>query len=121
MTDNELKDEADSLRKAFGDTASAREPNNVVLFRISQASLPMGCTPGRTPVLIRLQPGQERPEVFVKPGITLPNGVAPRSTSVVPIGGESWLQFSYTFPWDAKQHSLVQFVGAALLRFAKAD
>jgi hypothetical protein len=121
MTDDELRLEAEGLRAAFGETASAREPNDVILFRITRVVLPTGCTPANTPVLVRLQPGRERPEVFVKSGITLPNGVAPRNTSVVAVGGESLLQFSYSFAWDPKQHSLVQFVGAALRRFAKTE
>lgn len=121
MTDDDVNLEAERLRGAFGEMSSAREPNDVILFRMTKVALPAGCAPGHTPVLLRLQPGQERPEIFVKPGITVPNGIAPRSTSVVLIGGESWLQFSYTFPWDRNQHSLVQFVGAALRRFAKTE
>jgi hypothetical protein len=89
--------------------------------RIDSVSLPGGCSPDLTPVLLVLRPGQPKPEIYVKPGIKLANGRDPRSVSVVTIEGESWLQFSYNLIWDPNQHSLVQFIEGALRRFAKAE
>jgi hypothetical protein len=56
--------------------------------------------------------------LYVKPGIVLPNGVSPRSTTVVAIEAESWLQFSFTFPWDEASNTLLQLIAASLRRFA---
>jgi hypothetical protein len=36
------------------------------------------------------------------------------------VDGESWMKFSYNFPW-AWEHGLVVFVGAALRRFEKHE
>jgi len=44
--------------------------------------------------------------MYVKRGIRLRNGTEPRSTSVVAVEGEEWMQFSYSFPWDENSHSL---------------
>lgn len=89
--------------------------------RIESVSLPQGCNPESTPVLLVLRPGQPKPEIYVKPGAKLPNGRDPRSTIVVAIEGETWLQFSYQLSWDPNQHSLVQFIEGALRRFAKTE
>jgi hypothetical protein len=121
MTDTELQVMLVVMKTAYGDLAVAHEPNDVVLMRADQVALPKGCSPTCTPVLLRVQPGQARPEIFVKPGIVLPNGVVPRSTSTVTVGGETWLQFSYSFPWDASQRTVLQFVETSLRRFAKTE
>ena len=96
--------------------------NGAVTFvRIDSVSLPSGCTPEVTPLLLVLRNGQVRPEIYVKPGIKLANGRDPRSVNVVTLESESWLQFSYQFGWDPDQHSLVQFIEGALRRFAKDE
>lgn len=94
------------------------EQQTVVYIRIENVYLPLGCTPISTEVILVLKNGQQRPEIYVKPGITLTNGVLPRSISVIAIEGESWLQFSYQFPWDKQQNTLIQFIEGALGRFA---
>ena len=109
----------DQLKEAFGKIAVAVGSNQQPLIRINAARLPHGCQPKETPVLLVMQPS--RPQIYVKPGIKLPNGRDPRSTSIVQVEGESWLQFSYSFPYEETKHTLVQFVGAALNRFKLAE
>lgn len=94
---------------------------SLTYVRLDSVSLPKGCTPESTPVLLVIRPGQAKPEIYVKPGIKLGNGREPRSVSTVTIEGESWLQFSYQLNWDSNQHSLVQFIEGALRRFAKSE
>jgi len=115
-----LAGEIEELRAAYGTASIAAGAPGQTLIRIAVARLPAGCTPPDTPALLVLQDGQ-RPQFYVKPGIRLPNGAGPRSTSLVPIAGEGWMQFSYSFPWDEGTHSLVQFVEASLRRFALAE
>lgn len=118
MTEAVLTDEIGKLREVYHDVAVATGSGGQELIRIGEVALPKGCSPSSTPVLLVVQAGQPRPHIFVKPGVKVPNGRDPRSTSVVQVEGEAWLQFSYSFPWDENAHSLVQFVGAALRRFA---
>jgi hypothetical protein len=39
----------------------------------------------------------------------------------VQIEGESWLQFSFSFPYDQSVHTLAQFTATALTRFKKDE
>jgi len=107
----------EELNELYG---SVKVLNNqtVIYVRISDVNLPTGCKPSATEIILVLKDGQARPEIYVKPGIVLFNGVSPRSVSIIAIEGESWLQFSYQFVWDKQQHTLVQFVEGALRRFA---
>jgi hypothetical protein len=112
--------EIKELKAAYGDVSiSAGEPAQT-LVRIARVQLPAGCRPVETTGLLILQDGQ-RPLFYVKPGIMLPNGVAPRSTSSVQVAGEEWMQFSYAFQWDESCNTLVQFVETSLRRFAKSE
>ncbi len=121
MTDEQLTAETASLKEAYGEVSVATVAGGQVLIRINDVALPEGCSPLSTPVLLALNPGQPRPQIYVKRGIKLSNGADPRSTSIVAVGGEEWLQFSYSFPWEFGSHTLVQFVGASLRRFAKTE
>lgn len=111
--------EIEGLKQAFGDVSTAKSLAGQTLIRIASTPLPKGCSPSETPVLLVMQPS--RPLIYVKSGIKLPNGREPRSTSIVQVEGESWMQFSYSFSYDENLHTLVQFVGTALGRFKKAE
>jgi hypothetical protein len=115
MTTDILAFHLDHLKEAFGEVAVAVGSNQQPLIRIKAARLPRGCEPKETAVLLVMQ--SSRPQIYVKPGIKLANGHDPRGTSTVQIEGESWLQFSYSFPYDESMHTIVQFVGAAINRF----
>lgn len=120
MTPDTMTREIEELMAAHGATSVAAGSPGQVLLRITDAKLPLGCRPAQTPVLLVLQDGQ-RPVLHVKPGIHLPNGSVPRSTSSVQVAGEEWMQYSYTFTYDENTHTLVQFVETSLRRFAKAE
>ena len=121
MTNEALAAEIDGLKSSYGEISVGSGSAGQTLIRIHSATLPKGCSPSSTPALLVLQPGQPRPQFYVKPKIKVPNGIDPRSTSVVAVEGEEWLQFSYAFTWDENAHTLVQFVEASLRRFAKPE
>jgi hypothetical protein len=109
-----------ALQDAFGALTTASGAPGQLLLRFNAVRLPTGCNPRTIPVLLVLQNGQ-RPQVFVKGGIKLPNGAVPRNYTCGQVGGEEWWSFSFSFPWDEKDHTHVQFVGASLQRFAKTE
>jgi hypothetical protein len=119
MTDA-LAAHIEELKDAFGAVTKVTAPSGETYFRIESAKLPKGCKPAATPVLLVVN-GEARPRCYVKPGIKVPNGVDPRSTSTVELQGEAWLQFSYNFSWEWTTHTLVQFVGSGLRRFARLE
>lgn len=121
MTDDQLNEEIQRLVKVYGPVDVSNEPSGQKLVLIKESVLPKGCTPESTKVLLRITFGQPRPEIFVQPGIKVGNGKEPRSTTTVPVSGESWLQFSYSFPWDENKNTLEQFVASNLQRFAKPE
>lgn len=118
MTKEALAEAIEQLRGTYGLLSTGG--TDQTLIRIKAVSLPKGCTPTSTPVLVVTQDGQ-RPLLYVKGGITLPNGRVPRNYSANQVGAEEWWSFSYSFGWDESNHTLVQFVEASLRRFAKAD
>ena len=119
MTEVRLQEELVDLKATYEKVSTAKGATGQTLIRLEEVALPQGCTPATTPVLVVCD-GQPRPQIYVKPGIKVPNGAEPRSTSRVQVEGEEWLQFSYNFSYD-ERHSLVQFIGAALRRFAKLE
>src|SRR5438445_10135655 len=110
----------EELKEAYGVVTTVTAPSGETYFRIDSVKLPKGCKPMTTAVLLVVK-GGERPLCYVKPGIKVPNGVDPRSTSTVEVQGEAWLQFSYSFGWEWSTHTLVQFVGSSLRRFARPE
>jgi hypothetical protein len=120
MTVETLTEDLAEVKEQYGDV-KITENSSATLVRIDSVDLPLGCQPKASPVLMLIKPGQPRPEIYVKSGIRVPNGIVPRSTSDVSIEGESWMQFSYQFSWDGDQHSLVQFIEGALRRFSKNE
>ena len=119
MSTDTLTSEIDQLKDAFGDVATSTGSAQQTLIRIESVRLPKGCAPSETPVLLVMQ--SPRPLIYVKPGIKLPNKRDPRSTSLVQVEGEGWMQFSYSFPYDENSHSLVYFVATALTRFKQTE
>lgn len=110
--------EIEDLGRTFGEVTTV-DRGETRLVRLPTVPLPTGCKPDRIQVLLTLH-GQDRPLIYVQRGITGPHGGPPRSCSDVLVEGESWIQFSYQFPW-AWSDGLVMFVGTALRRFAKHE
>lgn len=120
MTTDMLSAEIKELKATYGGLTTAAGDAGQTLYRLSSARLPTGCNPPTTAVLVVLQDGQV-PKIYVKPGIKTPNGTVPRSTSVVQIGGQEWLQFSYNIAGDPSTYTLAQLVEASMRRFAKNE
>ncbi len=113
-----FSEEIKQLAELYGAVQTANNGSSKYV-RILRVTLPNGCVPMQTNVLLELTSETNRPVIYVQPGIQLPNGQEPSSTNVVEKEGESWLQYSYQFQWMPKKHSLIQFVEAALRRFAE--
>lgn len=119
MTEDGLNEEIKELKEVYQDVAVAKGSAGQNLIRIKEVALPKGCSPSTTPVLLVLQAGQPKPQIYVKSGIKLPDGQDPRSVNQVQVEGEEWVQFSYSFPWEENQNTLLQFIESALRRFTK--
>jgi hypothetical protein len=117
---DDVESQIEELKQVYGAVTTVTAPSSQTLLRFTAVPLPGGCRPNTTPALLVLK-GQERPQFYVTSGIKVPNGIDPRSTGIVQVEGEAWLQFSYTFPWEWSSHTLVQFVAASLQRFAKLE
>jgi hypothetical protein len=107
----------DTLGKTYGQehVRVAREGSQT-LVRIDAVELYPSCTPTTTAMLVVLDRAQPRPQVYVQQGVQLAGGRAPSSTSDQIVGGEPWLQFSFTFPWE-ERHGIASFIAAARQRF----
>jgi hypothetical protein len=107
----------EDLAAEYSDAARVDEGPKT-LVKLPKVALPSGCNPAETSVLIVLEEQQPAPQLFVKQLPTLANGAVPRSTSAVPLAGETWHTFSFNQPWDENAHTAVQFVEGRLRRFA---
>jgi hypothetical protein len=121
MTPTFITEAVQDLKRRYGDDQirTALDAGRT-LVRVSEVDLYEGCTPRSTPMLLLFDPGQPKPQAYVQPGQLLANGKAPKSTSAVLIGGESWMQFSFNIPWE-EQHGILRFIAAARQRFAQNE
>jgi hypothetical protein len=116
------------IAKAVGTLVAAYGTDHVrvgnegtrTLVRIHAVDLYDGCQPPTTPMMLVLDPSQPKPLPYVQTEQLLRNGKAPRSTSAVIVGGESWMQFSFNIPWE-EPNGIMRFVAAARQRFAQDD
>lgn len=120
MTADRLAEELEQLRETWGEVSTALAAPGQILVRIKEVGLPRDCAPAGTAALLAVQDGQ-RPQLYVKGGIKLPNGAVPKNYTANQVGGEEWWSFSYSFTWDENDNTLVQFVAASLQRFGKAE
>lgn len=109
-----------ALVSVYGDGVRTSRESSRTFVRMSEIELPPGCQPSTTPMLLVLDPDQEKPLPYVQPGQLLANGRAPRSASTQMVGGESWMQFSFNISW-VEGDSIMRFVTAARQRFAQND
>jgi hypothetical protein len=112
---------ADAVTNTYGtDHVMVAVDGSRTLVRIDEIELYPTCAPPATAMLVVLDPDQPKPLVYVLPGQLLANGKVPKSTSVVMVGGESWMQFSFNVPWE-EGHGIRRFIAAARQRFAQDE
>jgi hypothetical protein len=116
MTTEELDRITAQLSSVYGQDVTLGQDGPRRLVRIGQFELYPDCRPANTAMLLVLDPGQPKPQVFVTPGQLLANGRPPKSSSNILIGGESWLQFSFNIPWSDGDN-IMRFLAAARKRF----
>jgi hypothetical protein len=94
------------------------------LVRVSQVPLPGHRKQQLTDVLVVLQPNFRnaggRPLVYVAQGTRLASGAPGRNVTPVSVEGETWLQFSFNFPWRPEDEPW-KLVEGALRRFLKDE
>jgi hypothetical protein len=108
------------LVSAFGHGTQLAVDGQRRLVRIENVELYPGCKPAKTNMLIVLDPGHPKPQVFVTPGQLLANGHLPKNSSNILIAGQTWMQFSFNIPW-ADGDNVVRFIAAARQRFAQNE
>jgi hypothetical protein len=108
------------LVSIYGDGVRTAREGTRTLVRLPGVEMPPGCRPQTTPMLLAFDPDQPKPLPYVQPGLLLPNGREPRSTSTQMVGGESWMHFSFNIPW-AEGQSIMGFVAAVRQRFAQNE
>lgn len=106
----------EELAAAYGDRAHVARDGHRTLVRVDGITLPAGCRPGTTDLLVVLDPAAPKPQHFVRPGQTLANGRPPKNSSTAVVGGESWMTFSYNVPYREGE-SLLRFVAILQNRF----
>src|SRR6266705_730702 len=101
MTQEATAEALEELKEVYGEVAVAAPAPGQTLIRIKEVSLPTGCAPTSTPVLLFIQEGQ-RPQLYVKEGIKLPNGGTPRNYSAAQVAGEEWWTFACRPTWRGR-------------------
>lgn len=119
MTPEAITSAITTLEQSYGSehVRVAREGART-LVRIDAVELYPTCKPAATPMLLALDSGGPKPLVYVAPGQLLVNGRPPKNSSVVQVGGEPWMQFSFNIPWE-ERHGILRFLAAARQRFAQ--
>lgn len=108
------------LLSIYGEATQLGADGQRRLVRIENVELYSGCQPAQTTVLIVLDLGHPKPQVFVTPGQRLANGRLPKNNSNILIAGQTWMQFSFNIPW-ADGDNIMRFIAAARQRFAQDE
>jgi hypothetical protein len=121
MTPEFISEAVNRVTSVYGaDRVTVAREGEKTLVRIEEVELYATSEPPATPMLLVLDPKKPKPMPYVQPGQRLASGGEPRSTSVVLVAGESWLQFSFNIPWS-EEHGIIRFIAAARQRFAQND
>lgn len=119
MSPEFIEGAARQITETYGsDRVRHATENGRTFVRIDGVEMPPGCTPVSTTMLLLLDPREPKPHAYITPGQMLANGKTPRSTSIIMIGGESWMQYSFNIPWS-EEHGVTRFIAAARQRFAQ--
>ncbi len=108
------------LASVYGQTIKVGKDGARCLVQIERVELYPGCQPPQTTMLIVLDPGHPKPQVFVTPGQQLANGRLPKNNSNILIAGQTWMQFSFNIPWS-DGNNIMRLIAAARQRFAQNE
>ena len=108
----------EELRARYPDDLRVAEDGPRTLAMVKDVPLPTGCRPSSTDVLLVLDQAQPKPQHYIRPGQTLKDGQPPKNHSTTLVGGESWMTFSWNFPYQ-EGDSLVRFVTMVRQRLEK--
>lgn len=120
MDAHELDRISAQLASAYDQGTKVGQEGQRRLVQIDHVELYPGCDPSHTTMLIVLDPGHPKPQVFVTPGQHLANGRLPKNNSNILIGGQTWMQFSFNIPWSDGDN-IMRFIAAARQRFAQNE
>jgi hypothetical protein len=108
------------LASVYGETIKVGHDGQRRLVQIECVELYPGCLPSQTTMLVVLDPGHPKPQVFVTPGQQLANGRLPKNNSNILIAGQTWMQFSFNIPWSDGDN-IMRFIAAARQRFVQNE
>ncbi len=108
------------LGSVYGQTVKVGQEGQRRLLQIERVELYPGCQPPHASMLVVLDPGHPKPQVFVTPGQLLANGRLPKNNSNILIAGQTWMQFSFNIPWSDGDN-IMRFIAAARQRFAQNE
>ena len=120
MDARELDRVTSELVSVYGQATKVGQDGVRRLVQIERVELYPGCQPVETTMLIVLDPGHPKPQVFVTPGQQLANGRIPKNNSNILIAGQTWMQFSFNIPWSDGDN-IMRFIAAARQRFTQNE
>lgn len=120
MNAQELDRITAQLVSVYGQTIKMGQDGPRRLVQIERVELYPGCHPPETTMLVVLDPGHPKPQVFVTPGQQLANGRLPKNNSNILIAGQTWMQFSFNIPWSDGDN-IMRFIAAARQRFTQNE
>ena len=120
MNAQELDRITAQLASVYGEATKVGQEGQRRLVQIEGVDLYPGCQPLQTTMLIVLDPGHPKPQVFVAPGQRLSNGRLPKNNSSILIAGRTWMQFSFNIPWSDGDN-IMRFIAAARQRFTQNE
>jgi hypothetical protein len=108
------------LTSVYGQAIKVGQDGQRRLVQIDHVELYAGCHPAETTMLIVIDPGHPKPQLFVTPGQQLANGRLPKINSNILIAGQTWMQFSFNIPWSDGDN-IMRFIAAARQRFIQNE
>jgi hypothetical protein len=108
----------EELRARYANDIQVAQDGTRTLVAVKDITLPPGCRPTSTDILLVLDPAQPKPQHYVRPGQTASNGQPLKNNSTTLVGGESWMTFSYNIPYQ-EGDSLARFITMVRQRLEK--
>lgn len=122
MPDPEYAQIEGELKRDFGpeNVRDKRLADRRQVFRLTSVSLPEGCNPATSDVLLVYSAPSATPEILVGKAPTLPNGQPPKNVNPTTIDGEPWFNYSVRWAWNPSE-TIWRNVIRKLMRFASPE